>query len=246
LERTDSINNLEGEIANSNLSNESQRALINGLEEVKLVDMVYSTKGSEYITSQSINTVSAQIYPYHEIIDPENVPNVYGVTPSEIKRFHNALEATGVFFDPADWLNTGVYALERDYRNAAWSAGSGVVGLGMAAPIFKHGIKYAPDFAKGAGKFGDDIVESVKLPVSGINLAKQLASEAQMAEKGVIIISSGRLREAVRLAKQYGGKPIDWVKKSSSSFAKDGTKFETHWYENISTGVRAEPKTKFP
>ncbi len=57
---------------------------------------------------------------------------------------------------------------------------------------------------------------------------------------------SGRLTQAERLAEYYGGNAADWVKKSSSSFTKNGTTFETHWYENISTGLRIEYKTKFP
>lgn len=67
-----------------------------------------------------------------------------------------------------------------------------------------------------------------------------------MAEKGIPIIGPGKLKEAARLSQQYGGKSADWVKMSSSSFSKNGTKFETHWYENISNGLRVEFKTKFP
>jgi hypothetical protein len=45
------------------------------------------------------------------------------------------------------------------------------------------------------------------------------------------------LRDAERLARDYGGKPEDWVKKSSSKYAaRDGTAFETHWIENLRTG----------
>jgi len=37
------------------------------------------------------------------------------------------------------------------------------------------------------------------------------------------------------------------AKMSSNSYtAPDGTKFETHWVENIKTGERVEFKTKFP
>jgi hypothetical protein len=95
---------------------ESQRALINGLEEVKLVDMVYSTKGSEYITSQSINMVSAQIYPYHEIIDPENVPNVYGVTPNEINALYDTVQTFGLLpqiGEPANVIDGVTYLIEK-------------------------------------------------------------------------------------------------------------------------------------
>ncbi|MCB9309910.1 MAG: VCBS repeat-containing protein [Lewinellaceae bacterium] len=84
-----------------------------------------------------------------------------------------------------------------------------------------------------------------KLSSNGVKLAKQLASESQMAEEGITIVSSGNLKEAARLSQQYGGKAVDWVKKTSTSFSKNGIKFETHWYENITTGLRTEFKTKF-
>jgi hypothetical protein len=46
-------------------------------------------------------------------------------------------------------------------------------------------------------------------------------------------------------AAQYGGKPADWAKVRSSSYrAADGTKFRTHWYQNVKTGQRIEYKTK--
>lgn len=52
---------------------------------------------------------------------------------------------------------------------------------------------------------------------------------------------------ANRVAQQYGGNASDWVKmRSSSHLAPDGTRFETHWVENIRTGQRVEFKTKFP
>ena len=86
--------------------------------------------------------------------------------------------------------------------------------------------------------------ESAQLSTNGLKLAKQLASEAQMAEKGLMIIEPSSLKEAGRLSQQYGGCPSDWIKKSSSSFSKGRTQFETHWYENKLTGYRVEFKTK--
>lgn len=66
-----------------------------------------------------------------------------------------------------------------------------------------------------------------------------------MAEKGITIIFPGKYKEGTRLAQQYGGNAVDWVKKSSSSFTKNGSTFETHWYENISNGVRLSLKQNF-
>ncbi len=83
------------------------------------------------------------------------------------------------------------------------------------------------------------------LSTNGLNLQKQLASEAQMAETGRPIIESSKLDQAARLSNQYGGNTTDWIKQSSSSFtANDATKFETHWYENTVNNLRVEFKTK--
>jgi hypothetical protein len=102
---------------------------------------------------------------------------------------------------------------------------------------------------KGAGtvaKVGTVSNGSAKLASNGVKLAKQLASESQLAEAGLTIVKPGALRDAARLTKQYGGQITDWVKKTSSSYTINGTTFEIHWYENISTGLRVEQKTKFP
>ena len=83
---------------------------------------------------------------------------------------------------------------------------------------------------------------------NSINLGKQLASEAQLSEPGVTLAGSATatpLRKAADLANEFGGEASDWVKKSSSSYkSPDGTKFETHWEENISTGLKVNQKTK--
>lgn len=78
-------------------------------------------------------------------------------------------------------------------------------------------------------------------------LQKQLASEAQLSESGIPIAGNGSpkiLRDSARLANEYGGNQSDWAKMRSSSFtAWDKTQFETHWYQNIVSGVRVEYKT---
>jgi len=84
---------------------------------------------------------------------------------------------------------------------------------------------------------------------NGLNLNKSLASQAQMGEAGTTMAGAGArvpFRDAQRVANEHGGNAADWVKKSSSSYtAKDGTRFETHWVENVKTGQRVEFKTKF-
>ena len=84
---------------------------------------------------------------------------------------------------------------------------------------------------------------------SAVNLAKSLASQQQMGEVGKTIAggNSGTIfRDAQKVAQQYGGQAADWVKKVSTPFtAPDGTKFETHWVENVITGAKEIFKTKF-
>jgi RHS repeat-associated protein len=85
--------------------------------------------------------------------------------------------------------------------------------------------------------------------IVGRDLARQLASEQQMAGSGVAIAGAGssvKLRVAERLAEQYGGSPSDWAKMTSSPYqGLDGLQFETHWYENVATGERYDFKSKF-
>ena len=53
---------------------------------------------------------------------------------------------------------------------------------------------------------------AARLSTNGVKLTQQLASEAQMSDPGRIIIEEN-LRSGPRLAKMYGGKVSDWVKK---------------------------------
>ncbi len=82
--------------------------------------------------------------------------------------------------------------------------------------------------------------------VAGVNLAKSLASEAQLGEEGKIIAGPGVKRvfdNAAQVAQEYGGQAADWVKKTSTAFTLNGIQQQTHWVENIITGVRVLEKT---
>ena len=46
-----------------------------------------------------------------------------------------------------------------------------------------------------------------------------------------IIAKGKRIRDVHRLVARYGGRPSQWVKKSSPSFEIAGQHFEYHWYE---------------
>lgn len=85
---------------------------------------------------------------------------------------------------------------------------------------------------------------------NSINLKRQLASEEQLAEEGTVMAGGDHqtpFRGADRAAKDYGGKPEDWTKKTSGSYRVpdgSGRTQETHWIENRVTGQREEVKTK--
>lgn len=88
-------------------------------------------------------------------------------------------------------------------------------------------------------------------PASAINrieLNKDLAKREQATQIGEDIAggtASKPFRDADRAAQTYGGSAEEWVKRSSSNkLAPDGTKSETHWIQNLSTGQREEFKTK--
>lgn len=54
--------------------------------------------------------------------------------------------------------------------------------------------------------------------LSAVNLAKSLASQQQMEEVGRVIAGPGSstvFRDAAKVAQQYGGSALDWVKKAT-------------------------------
>jgi hypothetical protein len=87
-----------------------------------------------------------------------------------------------------------------------------------------------------------------------IGLNKKLASEEQLSkvlsgeDKGKAMAGAGtnkEIRDEPRLLNEHGGAKGEWSKKSSPTYkAADGSKVETHWYENENTGKRVEPKSK--
>jgi len=90
---------------------------------------------------------------------------------------------------------------------------------------------------------------SAKSAASGLGLRRQLASEEGVAELlgggGKVIAGRGArvpLRDAGRLATQYGGSAGDWVKVTSTA----GGHLQTHAYRNVTTGQVVELKSILP
>ncbi len=167
----------------------------------------------------------------------------YGVdgSGSFADKFMCGLDQVNQYLPTTHVLNSITYAFSgKDIMGNSMSLGGATLGAASIIPIGKVGGAAVRGVGNIAAKTG------ANLSTNGLKLAKQRASQAQMAEKGIPIIGPGKLKEAARLSQQYGGKSADWVKMSSSSFSKNGTTFETHWYENISNGLRVEFKTKFP
>jgi hypothetical protein len=67
------------------------------------------------------------------------------------------------------------------------------------------------------------------------------------AGKGRAIAGAGTgkpLREAARLAQEYGGSSADWRKMATSNAVNKGLRnFEIHYYQNVTTGLVVEMKT---
>jgi hypothetical protein len=82
-----------------------------------------------------------------------------------------------------------------------------------------------------------------------IKLAKALASEAQVAGRGIAVAGAGDksgtvLRVAGELAAKYGGKPGEWSKMTSGAYkAADGSVISTHWYERLGSQIKYEVKS---
>jgi hypothetical protein len=83
-------------------------------------------------------------------------------------------------------------------------------------------------------------------------LARSLASQELLGEAraglGSAMAGSGAtsgraLRDAARLAEQYGGSASDWAKMTTRSRVAGGANISVHWYENVRTGARVEFKT---
>jgi RHS repeat-associated protein len=129
-----------------------------------------------------------------------------------------------------------------------------VVGTGLMLAIPGAGeAGEAADAASDLSKLGE-LGEAAGDSGSLLDLNKSLASQEQMGElaagKGTPIAGAGTgtaLRDADRLAAQYGGQPGDWQKVASGNYNPGGAKgggFETHAYQNSKTGQVVEMKSK--
>jgi RHS repeat-associated protein len=167
--------------------------------------------------------------------DPRNSSDPFGLCPP--KTLAEVFQCTGELLRPAQRPLEVLGTLAM----LPLAGGGAVEGIaGDALMIGRSFSRAASAVRAGAG------AESATL---ALQLNKALASEAQMGEAGVRIAGPGTraaFRDAARAAKEYGGRAEDWAKMSSSQHvAADGARFETHWLQNVVTGVRAEFKTIF-
>jgi RHS repeat-associated protein len=141
--------------------------------------------------------------------------------------------------------NTQTVQLERSVFNYISSQAMSSPGMVLALAIVPGAAEeLVPTEAAAAADSG-----------SLLDFNKSLASQEQMGElaagKGTPIAGAGTktaLRDADRLAAQYGGQPGDWQKVASENYNPGGAKgggFETHAYQNVKTGQVVEMKTKF-
>ncbi len=64
-----------------------------------------------------------------------------------------------------------------------------------------------------------------------------------MIAQSRLIAKGRRIRDVQRLARTYGGRASQWMKKSSPHFEDEGRYYEFHWYEHPDIG-RVELKRK--
>jgi hypothetical protein len=131
--------------------------------------------------------------------------------------------------------------------NENWKA-LGLDGAAAAIPFATGaGVAYRAERAAARALEARSAINQLE---HGIQLAKQEQAAQLAAGKGIPIAGAGTdkaLREAGRLSETYGGKPGDWSKVTSGHYkAADGTKVETHAYQNTKTGEVVEMKDKFP
>lgn len=125
------------------------------------------------------------------------------------------------------------------------SAQRGMEAYGEAAKQLAGGAA-----AKGTGIFVCELRAASRPDLLGKAMGSQSLMSAAQSGSGKIMAGSGTstgIRDVERLVSTYGGAVDDWAKLSTAGnyTAKDGTRFEIHWYENIKTGLQVEYKTKF-
>ena len=166
----------------------------------------------------------------------------------------NHTDPTGMIIDTiADigFIAYDVYAIATGGATAVNVAALGADVAGAAVPL-ATGAGPAVRAAHAASGGVLAAGSKVEKTADAIKLEKQLASEQQASKiqsgKGDAIAGAGtnkELRDAARLEAQHGGKAGDWSKVDGGNHvAADGTKIETHGYENKATGQIVELKTK--
>jgi len=120
-----------------------------------------------------------------------------------------------------------------DFGNAAWST-LAKVGKELAIQL---GLAAVTD---GAGPLVED----------GALLARSLASEELLgqAEAGIGTVIAGNgsstaLRDAGRLASEYGGNAADYAKVVTNTRTAGGITQQIHYYRDVVRGITVEPKT---
>ncbi len=166
-------------------------------------------------------------------------PNINGITYG----VHGNMPEAGAFPTGQIGIDGGSAAM------TALEAGLAASGLRWLYGAYAYTTMSFLNNNAGAGGAPESVGNSAHNAANATRLNKSLTSQAQMGEAGKVMAGPGArtpFRDASRVAREYGGRASDWVKKTSTPHtARDGVKFETHWVENIRTGQRVEFKTKF-
>lgn len=100
--------------------------------------------------------------------------------------------------------------------------------------------------AAGVKRVGEEATRA--MDPFGKKLEEQLIKGELRSQDGIPIAGKGTevpINQIDKITKQFGGKSEDWSKMTSDVHKlPDGTKVQSHWYENISTGQKVLPKEK--
>ncbi|MDX1920545.1 MAG: hypothetical protein SFU25_07435 [Candidatus Caenarcaniphilales bacterium] len=135
------------------------KPFIDGINNAKSYELLYGTQNAQQISNLQTSMV------LYEIRDTLVEAGRSDLWTQQLEAFHGKLQFFGLapaYGEAFDLLDGIVYAFEGKPKDAGFSFGSAVPGLGYGFFAARKGIKYAPDFMKGAGKFGDDAFEAAK------------------------------------------------------------------------------------
>ena len=159
--------------------------------------------------------------------DPVNFSDPFGLSPCCLLGGADAIVQEAIRVTKIEHEAMLEYAGQRAASNTMLIMG----GLEAGWSVLRAGVGIARNLPQAS-----NVTEQVAFKSLFSGAGRELAGGA----------SGVTFRDAGRIASTYGGRAADWAKMSSAARWTDrmGRQFETHWVENIHTGVKVEAKFK--